>query len=62
MRLRSNYDDPDMYIVGLDDSDVALKHYTNLLFLTEVIAAGVNLITERKIGRDQMAIMDKPLP
>ena len=61
IRLRSNYDDADMYIVGLDDSGAALEHYSDLLFLTEIIVAGVNLITKRKIGDEQMAAMHRPL-
>ena len=58
MRARSNYNDPDMYIVGLDDSNASLKHYTNLLFLTEVLVAATNAITEKGVGRARMSQME----
>ena len=50
MRLRSNYDDPDMFIYGQADRWSAKRRYENVLKLTQCITACLEVIVERKIG------------
>ncbi len=55
MRVRSNYDDPDMYLFASKNVEDAVSHYENLRYLTEIIVAGLSALIERKIGRQEMA-------
>ena len=48
IRVRSNYDDPEMYIYGQGDKSTA-NHYKNLLRLTADLVAVLERIIERKI-------------
>ena len=50
IRVRSNYDDPEMYIYGQGDESTAQNHYRNLLQLTTNLVAVLERIVERKIG------------
>lgn len=52
IRVRTNYDNPEMYIYGQDDESSAQNHYKNLLRLTLDLAAVLERIIERKIGVD----------
>ena len=54
MRVRSNYDDPDMYLFASGDLTSAVTHYQNLLYLTEVIISGLEVLIEKKIGQQAM--------
>lgn len=55
MRVRSNYDNPDMYLFASHNPEDAANHYRNLLYLTKIIIAGLDTLIERKIGRTEMA-------
>lgn len=50
MRVRSNYDDPEMFIYGQTDTSTAQTHYENLLTLVEMFAALCGNIIAKKIG------------
>lgn len=52
IRVRSNYDDPEMYIYGQGDEATAQNHYKNLLQLTADLAAVLERVIERKVGVD----------
>ena len=52
MRVRSNYDDPEMFIYGQTDADTAVAHYRNLLNLVELFGTLCKSIVRRKIGRN----------
>ena len=54
MRVRSNYEDPDMYLFASENVQDAASHYEDLLHLTEMIVAGLDCIIERKIGTQEM--------
>jgi hypothetical protein len=54
MRVRSNYDDPSMYVLGDFSSAVeAQRLYTDLLGLTTCVVRLLQEIVARKIGRDR---------
>ena len=55
LRLRSNYDNPDMYVFAPTEQEFAVKSYQELLHLTELLIAGLDLLIERRIGRRAMA-------
>lgn len=55
MRVRSNYDNPDMYLFAPDNTENATKHYRDLLYLTEVLIAGLDALIERRIGSEEVA-------
>ncbi len=55
MRLRSNYDNPDMYLFAPKNVENATGHYRDLLYLTEVLIAGLDALVERRIGAQKMA-------
>ncbi len=55
IRIRSNYDDPDMYIFGQNDVTDAAKHYLNLVTLTEAVIACLENLIKRRIGEVQFA-------
>jgi hypothetical protein len=50
MRVRANYDDPEMYLTSRDFTDQAVSHYTDLLFVTEAITDSLCTLIQRKIG------------
>lgn len=52
MRVRSNYDDPEMFIFGQADGDVSAEHYRSLLALVDSFATLSGNIIRRKIGRE----------
>lgn len=51
LRLRSNYDNPDMYLFAPTEQQSAVKNYQELLRLTEFLVAGFDELIERRIGR-----------
>lgn len=53
MRVRSNYESPDMYIYTYPEE--ASRHYKDLSYLTEVIIAGLKVIIEGKLGIDRVS-------
>lgn len=55
MRVRSNYDSPDMYLFASDDAENAIKHYRDLRYLTQILITGLDILIERRIGRLKMA-------
>lgn len=58
MRIRSNYDDPEMYIYGQPDPKVAAEHFNKYLKLTRCLAKLFEQIIERKIGHKQWKILN----
>jgi len=54
MRVLSNYKNPDMYLAASDVPDAA-KHYNNLVYLTNLLIAGLDLLITKKIGESEMA-------
>lgn len=52
IRVRSNYDDPEMYIYGQGDEATAQNHYENLVQMTCSLARLMERIIEKKIGAD----------
>ena len=55
IRIRSNYDDPDMYIFGQNDVTDAAKYYLNLVTLTEAVVACLENLIQRRIGETHFA-------
>lgn len=51
MRVRSNYDDPDMYLYAHSQVDDAVRHYNDLVFLTEAIFSALATILQKKLGK-----------
>jgi hypothetical protein len=51
MRVRSNYDDPDIYIYAHSQVDDALRHYNDLVFLTAAIFTSLSAIIMKKLGK-----------
>lgn len=51
LRLRSNYDNPDMYLFAPTRQEAATKSYQELLRLTELLVAGLDVIIEKRLGR-----------
>lgn len=54
IRVRSNYDDPEMYIYGQGDEATAQSHYKNLVQLTSDLGVVLERIIERKIGAEEL--------
>lgn len=54
MRIRSNYEDPDMYFAAFDDVEGAVAHYRALTYLSDVLVEGLCTIIRRKLGRQTM--------
>ena len=50
MRIRSNYDSPDMYLFASDKPENATKHYKDLRYLTRILIAGLDALIERRVG------------
>jgi hypothetical protein len=57
MRLRSNYDNVDMYIFG-SDRDAASRHYEDLRYLTGILVAGLDALIERRVGRRNLTALN----
>lgn len=53
LRLRSNYDNPDMFLYA-DSNEVALERYANFKFLTNTIITGLETLMEKAIGSTEM--------
>jgi hypothetical protein len=53
LRIRTNYDDPDMYVYGQETAGDAKERYNDLLNLTEHTISVLQPIIARKIGRDE---------
>ncbi len=53
LRLRSNYNNPDMYLL-VNNQENAKKQYNDVLHLTELLIAGLDTITEKRIGQTRM--------
>ena len=54
MRVRSNYDNPDMYLFAHSDLENATKHYKDLRYLTKMVFIGLDALIERRIGKTEM--------
>lgn len=55
MRIRSNYEDPDIHLYASDKQAYeAVRHYEDLLFLTQAIVGSLSVIMLRKIGKQAM--------
>lgn len=52
MRVRSNYESPDMYIYT--DPGEASNHFKDLRYLTKVVIAGLQTIIEGRLGPDRV--------
>ncbi len=57
LRLRSNYDNPDMYLFAPTDQESAVKSYKELLRLTEFLIAGLDTLIERRIVHKEVVEM-----
>lgn len=57
MRVRSNYDDPEMFIFGQTGEDVAVSHYRNLLDMVKGFALLCGNVISRKIGRTDYEVL-----
>lgn len=55
LRLRSNYDNPDVYLFAPTEQESAINSYKELLRLTELLIAGLNVLVEKRIGRREAA-------
>lgn len=62
MRVRANYDDPDMYLAAFADVEGAIAHYSALAHLSSVLAEGLCAIMRRKIGGHAMDELEAKLP
>lgn len=54
MRVRANYDDPEMYLAAFDDVEGAVAHYRALTYLSAVLVEGLCRIIRSKIGPKAM--------
>jgi signal transduction histidine kinase len=54
MRIRANYDDPEMYLAAFADTEGAVAYYKALTRLSDVLAEGLCAIIRRKIGHQAM--------
>ena len=59
IRIRSNYDDPDMYIFGQSDAAEAVRHYHNLLGLTESLIRCCEAIIRSRVGTNNFETLKK---
>jgi hypothetical protein len=53
LRVRANYDDPDMFVYGEESDAVATKRYSNLISLTENILSSLHQVIKKKIGNSE---------
>jgi len=58
MRLRSNYDDPSMFVAGFDDGDGAIEHYRYLTELTAAMIEMLGAIVSRGVGAPAMQSLE----
>ncbi|HDR05309.1 MAG TPA: hypothetical protein ENN84_08725 [Candidatus Marinimicrobia bacterium] len=62
MRIRSNYDDPDIHLLASSqETSEAVKYYQELLFLTKFTAHPLRFIIQKKIGSKQWESLQKSL-
>lgn len=62
MRIRSNYEEPDIHLYASEQkTDEAVRHYFDLLFLTQAIVFSLSLIMRQKIGNKAMNDLEKRL-
>lgn len=54
MRVRANYDDPEMYLAAFDDTKGTVTHYEALMRLLDFLDEGLCAIVRRKIGQQTM--------
>lgn len=59
LRVRSNYENPDMYVFAPTEQQSAVRSYQELLRLMELLVAGCDALIERRIGRKQVAELRK---
>jgi len=59
LRVRCNYENPDMYVFAPTEQQSAVRSYQELLQLTELLVAGCDVLIERRIGRKQVAELRK---
>lgn len=60
MRIRSNYEEPDIYLfASKQQTDEAVRHYADLLFLTKAIVCSLSVVVRRKLGRQAMDSLEK---
>lgn len=58
MRIRSNYEDPDMYVEALDQPVAASTHYRAFTYLVAMIIEGLRSVIRRTIATQAMADLD----
>lgn len=56
IRVRSNYDDPEIFIYGQTDQDTAVNHYKNLVKMCKSLMECLEKIIEQKVGPDVMLL------
>jgi hypothetical protein len=50
LRIRANYDDPDMFVYGEESDEAARDRYANLISLTEMALSSLEQIIKKKVG------------
>ena len=61
MRLRSNYEDPNLYFAGFDDLNRAMAHNRALTNVTSLLVTGMRSILCEKTSSSVMEELDRPL-
>ena len=61
MRVRSNYDAPDIYLYAHGQVDDAVRHYNDLTCLTKAIFSSLSVIIEKKLGKSTFEIIERAL-
>lgn len=61
LRLRTNYDSPDMYLFAPAEPESAVRRYQGLVRLTEIVVAGLQTIIEKRIGRRALMELQRGL-
>jgi hypothetical protein len=51
LRVRSNYDNPDMHLFASIEDESSCNSYTELVYLIELLFIGLNVLVENSIGR-----------
>jgi hypothetical protein len=59
MRVQSNYKNPDMYLFAAGNIQDAASHYRNLLYLTRLLIAGLDLLISKKIGKPELTKLNR---
>jgi hypothetical protein len=62
MRVRANYDDPEMYLAAFADTQGAVGYHKALIFLLDILGEGLCAIIRRRIGRRAMDALEARLP